>query len=112
MLAAVGLAILVGLFLLLRPDSTSKPSNGTARIEVTNGEVSGPETITVAEGDTVSLEVTADVADEVHVHGYDLMFETSPGEKVPVQFQATIAGVFEIELEDAGLLLTRLEVTA
>jgi hypothetical protein len=59
----------------------------------------------------VALEVEADVADHVHVHGYDILRDTEPGQKIRVSFRADIPGVFEIELEDAGLLLTMLEVT-
>ena len=53
----------------------------------------------------------ADVADEVHVHGYDLMADVSPGRAAVIAFRADAAGVFEVELEDAGKLLFRLRVT-
>jgi hypothetical protein len=46
------------------------------------------------------------------VHGYELMFDVEPGGKTLISFEASIPGIFEIELEDAGVLLTRLEVTA
>ncbi|MGH2711203.1 MAG: hypothetical protein ACRDH9_08385 [Actinomycetota bacterium] len=93
-------------------EPTSTPSLDAIEIEVEDGQVQGPERITVTLGDRISIEVEADVADEIHVHGYDLMFDTEPGEKVLVQFKADIPGIFEIELENAGLLLTSLEVTA
>jgi plastocyanin len=132
LLVALGIAVLVGLFLWLRPGSTEQASNTTPEvaatttdgsvqptstpsvdaIEVEEGQVTGPDTITVAQGDHVAFEVKSDVADEVHVHGYNLMFEVQAGEKTLVDFDATIAGIFEIELEGAGLPLTSLEVTA
>jgi len=73
--------------------------------------VTGPEQITVALGDRVVFEVESDVSDHVHVHTYDVLRDVPAGRKVNVSFEATIPGVFEIELEDAGLLLARLEVT-
>jgi heme/copper-type cytochrome/quinol oxidase subunit 2 len=115
LLVALGIAVLVGLFLWLRPDSTeptSTPSLDAIEIEVEGGQVTGPETITVAQGDHVAFEVKSDVADEVHVHGYNLMFDVQAGEKTLIEFDATVPGIFEIELEGAGLPLTSLEVTA
>jgi hypothetical protein len=94
------------------PEPTSTPSIDAYEIGVEEGSVTGPDRITVAQGERVLIEVEADVADHVHVHTYDLMFNTSPGEKVIVAFRANIPGIFEIELEDAGLQLTELEVTA
>lgn len=64
----------------------------------------------VALGDTVVLAVTTDVSDEVHVHGYDLFADTRPGEMTTLEFAADIPGVFEVELEGAGLPLAELEV--
>lgn len=143
-LVAVGAAILVVLFLLLRPEDVEEPmptSTGTptsevtataeptptgddtpeptatptpdaVEIEVEEGRVEGPNRIEVAQGDRVAIQVEADVTDHVHVHGYDLLFDTSPGDEVQIRFRATIPGIFEIELEEAGVLLTQLEVTA
>ena len=140
LLLAVAAAALVALFVLLRPDGdpaptgtptpeatatgtsdptptdttpepTATPSPDAVEIEVEEGRVEGPDRITAALGDRVVFEVESDVADHVHVHTYDVLRDIPAGRKVTVSFEATIPGVFEIELEDAGLLLTRLEVT-
>jgi FtsP/CotA-like multicopper oxidase with cupredoxin domain len=102
------------------PDQTthagSPPASqdGTAQVitlTVTGGKVSGATgRVDVKLGSQVKLQVTADVPDEVHVHGYDLMKDTVPGEPVTVAFTADIPGVFEVELENAKLPLTRLQV--
>ena len=94
------------------PEPTSTPSLDAVEIEVEEGRVVGPGQVTVATGDRVAIEVESDVADHVHIHGYDVVREIAAGQKVTISFRATIPGVFEIELEDAGVLLTRLEVTA
>lgn len=94
------------------PEPTSTPSLDAVEIEIEEGRVEGPGRITVAQGDRVAIEVKADVSDEVHVHGYDVFANVSPDEEVVVEFRATIPGIFEVELEGAGLLLTQLEVTA
>jgi hypothetical protein len=62
------------------------------------------------EGDTVRFRVRSDVADEVHVHGYDLMKDIEPGQTITFSFPATITGIFEIELEDRGKQIAQLRV--
>lgn len=80
-------------------------------VEVEDGEVRAPDVVAVEQGQRVELGVRADVTDEIHVHGYDLFQEVRPGTRVLVTFVATISGIFEVELEQAGLLLLQLQVT-
>jgi ABC-type glycerol-3-phosphate transport system substrate-binding protein len=81
-------------------------------VDVSDGSVStADDRVGVALGGTVEITVTADVADEVHVHGYDLHGDVAPGSPAVVRFTADVPGVFEVELEDAGLLLVELEVS-
>jgi hypothetical protein len=58
----------------------------------------------------VVLTVTSDVADEVHVHGYDLMADVAPGAPATIRFTADAPGRFEIELENTGVQIAELEV--
>jgi hypothetical protein len=89
--------------------TTSAPAN---LIRVEGGvKVEGPDTISVTQGEVVRIQVVADVVDEVHVHGYDLFFETIPGEPVVVEFAADATGIFEVELEGGNLGLVDIEVT-
>ena len=62
------------------------------------------------EGETVRFRVRADTTDHVHVHGYDLMKDIEPGKTISFSFPATITGIFEIELEDAGEEIAQLRV--
>jgi hypothetical protein len=62
------------------------------------------------EGDIVRFRVESDVADHVHVHGYDLMKDVAPGQTVTMSFPANITGIFEIELEDRGEQIAQLRV--
>jgi ferric-dicitrate binding protein FerR (iron transport regulator) len=61
-------------------------------------------------GSDVRLEVTADQADEVHLHGYDRKVDIEPGTPAVLDFQADTPGVFEVELEEAALKLVELQV--
>jgi heme/copper-type cytochrome/quinol oxidase subunit 2 len=83
---------------------------GRVEVEVEGQRLPDPATIEVTQGQRVSLRVEADVSDEVHVHGYDLLADLSPGRRATITFRADIPGVFEIELERAGQPLAQLEV--
>jgi hypothetical protein len=87
-------------------EASASPSGSAAvsagrriEVQVTGGQVSGD-----------TLVITSDVADEVHVHGYDLETELAPGKPAEIAFDATIPGVFEVELHEAGTQLLSLQV--
>ena len=91
----------------------SAPAAAGQRIEVTvtGGQVTGDTgRVPVPAGEHVTLVVTSDAPDELHVHGYDLTANLPPGTPATVEFDATIPGVFEVELHDAGTLLLSLQV--
>lgn len=72
-------------------DSASVPQLGGAEVVK----------IEASQGDTVRFQVTnsADEAQEVHVHGYDLSYDVQPGETRTISFPAKLTGRFEIEFE-------------
>ena len=93
---------------------TAPPAASGTRIEVqvTGGQVAGDTgRVPVAAGEQVTLAITSDAADEVHVHGYDLTTDLVPGTPAEITFEATIPGVFEVELHDAGAVLLTLQVS-
>ncbi len=89
--------------------STTMPNR--FEITVTAGEVTGEERISVPLGARITLVISSDIADEAHLHGYDLHAEVGPGTEGELVFDATIPGIFELELEESGLLLTEVEVS-
>jgi hypothetical protein len=70
--------------------------------------VGGVRRVTVSKGRRVVLIVTSDVADHVHLHGYDVMRDVAPGPAARISFRATIVGTVEAELEDRGVPLARI----
>jgi len=92
------------------------PEPEVTRIRVTGGEVAGgAQDIEVESGDVVRIVVTADAADEIHLHGYDIERTAAPGRPARFRFKANLEGAFEMEshvAEDAGLdpLVARLVV--
>ena len=81
-------------------------------IAVKDGKpVGGVTKIRVEQGDRITFTVTADVADEVHVHAYDFHKDIeAPGDTVKFSFKANITGITEVELEDAGLQIASIRV--
>lgn len=61
-------------------------------------------------GDPVVVVVRSDLADRVHVHGYDVKADVAPGKPVRIQFNATLTGRFEIELESRHKQIAQLTV--
>lgn len=78
---------------------------------IVSGDSMRPDRISVHEGDTVTLSVTTDRKEEIHLHGYDLRFEPEQaGQKVTRTFTADKTGSFEIEIEDRSKTIGELEV--
>lgn len=91
------------------------PAGSTPRainITVRNGQVSG-ETgrVEVPLGTPVTIFVTSDVADEIHLHGYDREAAIPAGGVGSISFIATIPGVFEVELHESDRQLLQLQVS-
>lgn len=67
--------------------------------------VGGVKDVEAAKGDTVTIAVAVDNADELHLHGYDLTRAAAPGKPARFRFKANLEGIFELEsheAEDAG----------
>lgn len=88
-----------------------QPAGTVIDLEVTDGQIAGGARREAALlGEEVTIRVSGDSADHVHVHGYDLFLHLTEGAGELV-FTADIPGVFEIELEEAGITLIQLEVS-
>ena len=139
LLVATVLAAVV-LFLVLRPDDEEPTRSATTTSETTTSTGTETETeanttttaetpsavririqargdgsgsirrVTIEQGQRVTLIVSADVVDEVHVHGYDLMADVAPGSPARISFEASVPGRFEVELESRALQIAELRV--
>jgi hypothetical protein len=135
LIVAAAVIVAAGLFIVLRPDngndnasgnttttgtatsasattsttSPAPPPPANVRIVVRGGEpMDGIRNVTVSKGRRVVLIVDSDVADEVHVHGYNLKRDVTPGTPARLPFRATINGTVEVELEQRGVPLARI----
>jgi hypothetical protein len=91
------------------PPPPQPPPPAQVRIVVRDGQpVGGVRGVTVSEGRRVVLTVTSNVADHVHLHGYNIMRDVGPGQPARIAFRATIVGTVEAELEDRRVPLARI----
>ena len=91
--------------------TTAAPAGTNIDVSFAGGQVTGSTgRVPVSSGEQVTISVTSDVADEIHLHGYDLSAPVGPDAPGTLTFQATIPGVFEVELEERGTLLFTLQV--
>jgi hypothetical protein len=90
--------------------TTTAATGNVIEVTVADGKVTGGGRKQVDKGEPLTLRVTSDEADEVHVHGYDLKVDLEVGQPGEITFTPDVAGVYEVELEDAGLQLLELEV--
>jgi PBP1b-binding outer membrane lipoprotein LpoB len=90
---------------------TAPAVDQTITITYAGGKVSGVSAVVkVKQNSTVALTVTSDVADEVHLHGYDKMADVTKGGTVTIVFKATLPGKWEVELEKLKHRLVFLQV--
>jgi predicted small lipoprotein YifL len=93
------------------PPPSPPPGPTVVRVTVRGGvPAGGVVRETVDKGDRVVLVVRSDVADEVHLHGYDLSRDVEAGGQARIPFRATVAGRFEVELEERGVPIAELTV--
>lgn len=94
--------------------SRTAPASGTvvATATVTGKKVDAPSrTVTVKVGTRVRVAITSDVADEVHVHTYDVREDVTPGCPSALEFVANIPGTVEVELEEQKVHVLEIKAT-
>ncbi len=88
-----------------------KPEPRVERIRMRGrAPVGEPQTLRYERGDTIRLTFSSDVAEEVHIHGFDEYLDVPAGGTKTVRFGASLVGVFEVESHGSGELLAKLEI--
>ncbi|MGW7680561.1 cupredoxin domain-containing protein [Kribbella sp. NPDC054772] len=92
---------------------TAPAADVLAEVTIKGGKISatGGTVVKAKAGQTVRVVATSDVADSLHVHGYDKTLELTPGKTVSLQFTADVKGSFEVETHESGKLAFRLQVS-
>ena len=133
-LAALAIAVAVAAFVILKPagddagQSSSSPSTettsarsttpgsgnattaeqpATQRVVIKGGKPDGGvRSLKFEQGTQVRFEVSADSAQTLHLHGYEIEGHAMPGKPAVFKFRARNEGAFELEshtAEDQGL---------
>jgi len=93
------------------PATTTTTAGPDIEVEITDGEVDGPDRFEYRTGETASITVVADTDYELHVHGYDLRYDLEPGIPLTIEFTADVPGIFEVETHPGHLVVFRIEVS-
>ena len=118
-LASLALALLLPLTGCAGKAPAASGSSGTGAstatkkivVTITHGKPSGDTgRIPVTVNSRVTIQVTSDTADEVHLHGYDIEKELEPGKPTTLSFVADQTGIFEVELHKANVVILHLQV--
>jgi len=95
-----------------KPAQPQPAQPAVERIVVVGGKPrGGVERLSFDSGERIRFVVRSDVADEVHVHGYDISRDVPAGGSVRFSFPARLEGVFEVELEGRHEQIAELRVS-
>jgi len=108
---AIAAAVVAIVVLPSLGDDKGDKKTAVATITVRDGKpVGGVQRLTFNKGETVRFNVRSDVADEIHVHGYDLKKDVPAGGQVTMSFEAKADGIYEAELEELGQQIAELRI--
>jgi len=118
--ALVVLVALVGLFAAVRytvPAQSSASLEGsqspakTFDLVIQNRKlISGPQVMKANQDDAVTINITVDEDEELHLHGYNLHVDLEKGKPGSLSFIASSSGRFPYELEHSSTEIGALEV--
>ena len=95
------------------PTATVSTADVTVEVTIANGKISagGHAVVKAKPGQKVRINGVSDVADSLHVHGYDKTLELRPGKPAFVEFTTSTKGIFEVETHESGKLVFKLQVS-
>jgi hypothetical protein len=85
------------------------PQRRDFQLQVVGSQMT-PGSVQAYQGDTISISITADRTEEIHLHGYDKHFFAGPGKPASLTFPADLTGNFVLEIESTSTPLGTLQV--
>jgi hypothetical protein len=111
-LVVAAIAVLVVGYLLISGGGDDSDGGSDTTVRVVDAKPQGGvKKLEFDKGDQIRFKVVSDTADEIHVHGYDLMKDVEKGGSVSFSFKGSIDGRFVVELEDHEQQIAELDVT-
>jgi hypothetical protein len=94
-----------------RTEEAPPPRPAIETIVVRDGApVGGAAELEYDAGEQVRFRVRSNVADEIHIHGYDVLEKIPAGGSATVSFPADLEGIYEVELHGSGELIAELRI--
>ncbi len=108
-LAVVALFAVVGGVIILA-NQHQGGQNVTFNLTVTGAKTMSPSTLSAHVNDTITINIASDTDGEVHLHVYDIAFDTKAGQTVSHTFKADKTCGCDIEWESTSTPLGSLSV--
>ena len=109
--AAVLIVFVAAGGVLIFANSRHGAQDVTFNVTVTGAARMSPSNLPARQGDTVTINMSSDTDGEVHLHGYDIAFDTKAGQVVTHTFKASTTCACEIEWESTSTPLGALVVS-
>ncbi|HXO66913.1 MAG TPA: hypothetical protein VN863_02845 [Candidatus Dormibacteraeota bacterium] len=103
-------ALTIGVAACGGTSTTVVPGKTGINLKVTGSNVT-PANPKATKGEQVTMTITTDKDEEVHLHGYDIHFDCKADQPLSKTFTADKTGSFEMELEKTSTHLTNFDVT-
>ena len=97
--------------LIIRANQHQGGQNLTFNLTVTGAKSMSPSTLSAHQNDTITINITSDTDGEVHLHVYDIAFDTKAGQTVSHTFKAVDTCSCDIEWESTSTPLGTLSVS-
>ena len=82
----------------------------TITVTLSSSAPDSPERIEVPLGSEVTMVVTSEIDDVLHVHGYELTEDVHAGDTTELNFTADLSGVYEVETHEPSTVWIKLVV--
>jgi len=90
---------------------SSSPSGRTIEVTVEGSKVTpAPTTVDLGVGEKLTLTVTSDHADQLHIHGFEVEQDLVAGQPTTVTVTGDQPGVYEVETHHPELRLMKIAV--
>ena len=97
--------------LLIRANQHQGGQNVTFNVTVTGAKTMSPSSLSAHVNDTITINIASDTDGEVHLHVYDIPFDTKAGQTVSHTFKADKTCGCDIEWESTSTPLGSLTVS-
>ena len=108
---AIGLAVVFAVVFGILANQHHAAQNRTFDVTVRGGKSMSPLSLSAHQNDTVTINITSDTDGEVHLHVYDINFDTKAGQTLSHTFKADKTCGCDIEWESTSTHIGDLTVS-